>query len=122
MRRAGQNPTDVEVQDMINKIGKTLLNTGFCIIKGTGSQQCLNRCLSPVHDAQKNGKLHACHWFAIKRDRIAIIQQHLNKYGSSVHDMIKKMGRILLTTVLQLKGQDHNYFTVPKQMIWKCGL
>ncbi len=29
MRRAGQNPTDVEVQDMINKIGRTLLNTGL---------------------------------------------------------------------------------------------
>ncbi len=34
MRRAGQNPTDVEVQDMINKIGRTLLNTGF-YVKGT---------------------------------------------------------------------------------------
>jgi hypothetical protein len=58
MRRAGQNPTDVEVQDMINKIGRTLLNTGLKV-KGTGSQQCLNRCLSPAHDAQKNGKLLA---------------------------------------------------------------
>jgi hypothetical protein len=51
MRRAGQNPTDVEVQDMINKIGRTLLFTGFCIIKGTGSQlHHLNRCLSSVSD------------------------------------------------------------------------
>ncbi len=38
MRRAGQNPTDVEVQDMINKIGRTLLNTGL-YVKGTVSQQ-----------------------------------------------------------------------------------
>ncbi len=45
MRRAGQNPTDVEVQDMINKIGKTLLFTGL-YVKGTGSQlHHLNICL-----------------------------------------------------------------------------